>query len=195
MIKRLLKRWIKDPSIKEEVQLCGHTFRVLDPFTMPKVRQAAYHLNEYEKGWGITKENLILTFKALREDTSFPKSYISNEDLTAQLTDKLRDITGLIDMVLMVIEQDYQFDPFIKSACNIILLDDEKADEIDQEYQRKKLALCNQYEEIMVFFLVVERHSMANIETSYATLMTSEPLIYPEVEKKKEKRFLSRIKR
>jgi len=193
IIKSIFKK--KKPYVKSTHDLHGHKFTVLDPFTMPKIRQAAYHLNEYEKGWGITKENLILTFEALKKQTSFPKSYHSNEDLVAQLTDKNKDINGIIDMLLMVIQQDYQFDPFIKSACNIVLIDDEPADEIRPEYLKKKLELCKKHEDIMVFFLIVERHSMEIMSNLYDILATSEPLSYPQIDKMREQRLMSLIKR
>lgn len=179
---------------REKVNMYGHTFTILDPFTMPKVRQAAYHLGEYEKGWGITKENLVQTFEALKSDTSFPKSYSGQDDLVSQLTNNLQSIQGIIDMVLLVIKQDYQYDPFIKSACNIILIDDEKADAIEPEYQKMKLQLCNQYQDIMVFFLITERNSMKNIEILSDMLQKLEQLEYPKDQYLMEKRLLSSIK-
>lgn len=185
----------KKPIYKKgETIIHGHRFTVLDPFTMPKVRQAAYHLNEYEKGWGITKQNLINTFEALKKETAFPNSYGGQDDLVAKLTDKLKDMSGICEMLLLVIQQDYQYDPFIKSACNVILLDDEKADVIDPEYTKKKLQLCQKHEEIMVFFLITERHSMQNIETIYDILKDSEQFSYPRMDKLKEKRLLSMIR-
>ena len=134
MIKNIFKK--KPDYIKGNHTILGHKFTLLDPMMMPKVRQAAYHLNEYEKGWGITKENLILTFEELKRQTAFPSSWHGNDDLVSQLTDQNKETSAIIDMLLLVIKQDYQYDPFIKSACNIILLDDEKPDIIDPEIQK-----------------------------------------------------------
>ena len=185
----------KNQFKKGTTRIMGHDFTILDPITMPKVRQAAYHLGEYEKGWGITKENIILAMRELRRLTEYPKSWASNDDLIGQLSDKLNDMSGLIDMLTLVIQQDYQFDPIIKSACNIILLDDEKPEVIDPAIQQEKLALCAKHDEIMVFFLTVERNSNLNIERIYNILETSGQLTYPKKERMMETRLLSMIKR
>lgn len=192
MIKNIFKK--KPDYIKGHHTILGYKFTILDPMMMPKVRQAAYHLNEYEKGWGITKENLTLTFKELKKLTSFPSSFHGNDDLISQLTDQNKEMSAIIDMLLLVINQDYQYDPFIKSACNIILLDDEKADVIDPEIQKRKLELCAKHHDIMVFFLVTERNSQKTIIDIYDILTTLEQSPYPKAQMMTEKRLLSLIK-
>lgn len=192
MIKNIFKK--KPDYIKGHHTILGHKFTILDPMMMPKVRQAAYHLNEYEKGWGITKENLILTFEELKRQTSFPSSWHGNDDLVSQLTDQNKEMSAIIDMLLLVIKQDYQYDPFIKSACNIILLDDEKPDVIDPEIQKRKLELCAKHQDIMVFFLVMERNSQKTIIDTFSILTTLEQSPYPKTQMMTEKRLLSLIK-
>lgn len=185
----------KRPYVKGKTRIMGHDFTVLDPITMPKVRQAAYHLGEYEKGWGITKENLVLAMAELRKETDYPSSWVSNDDLISQLSDKLSDMKSIIDMMSLVIQQDYQYDPIIKSACNIILLDDENPEVIDPAIQQEKLALCAKHDEIMVFFLIVERNSNLTIEDIFNTYQTSGQLTYPRKERMMESRLLSMIRR
>lgn len=185
----------KKKFIKGTTRIKGHNFTVLDPMSMPKVRQSAYHLAEYEKGWGITKENLILAFDEMKKQTSYPQSWAGNDDLISQLSDKLKDMSGILDMVSMVIKQDHQFDPIIKSACNIILLDGEDPGTIDPKIQNEKLALCQKHDEIMVFFLIVERNSNKTIEDIYNILETSGQLEIPKKEKLMEAKMISMIRR
>ena len=81
----------------------------------------------------------------------------------------------MVDARRLLIQEDFQYKPFLKAACHIILLDDEKPEKIDGEIYSKKLALCEAHEEIEVFFLRVIR-TFQNATTGLSD--TSETLTF-----------------
>jgi hypothetical protein len=154
-----IKSWFKKPKaeVVEMAVIAGHTFQVLDPIKMPKIRQASIFLAEYERDWGMTKEDLLNYDDLLCKITEFPKGWASEQDLVSQITEKLKKLYNLIDTRRLLIQEDFQYKPFLKAACNMIIIDDEDVNKIDPVYIQKKLSLCESNEEVMLFFLRIIR--------------------------------------
>lgn len=172
--------------------IAGHRFTVLDPMTMPKIRQAAIFMGEYEKDWGMTKADILAYDDVLIKQTDFPKAWNTKDDLIAQLTDKLKGLYELLHTRRILIQEDFQYKPFLKVAAHAILLDDEKSEEIDKDTYQKKLELCNVNEEVLAFFLRVSAALASNTPMSLDTLLTLE-LSTPEHILNTEKQVLSKI--
>lgn len=181
----------QSPIIGTEI-IAGHTFKVLDPFTMPVIRQAAYQLTEYERGWGMEKQDLLAYIDILIKETDAPTSFMSDGDLSAQLTNKMKRIYNLLDAQRLLIQEDYQYKPFLKAACHLILLDDENPEKIDQNIYQKKLLLCSQSEDIEGFFLRIIRTFQQGTVMLSDTLEKSEFLPKDHM-KLTEKRVLQKI--
>lgn len=171
-IKSLFKP--KETPVLETKTIGGHIFRVLDPIKMPKIRQAAIYMGEYERDWGMTKQHLLAYDDILVKETDFPTDWANKDDLTAQLTNKLKKLYDLINTRRLLIQEDFQYTPFLKAACYMILIDDENPNAIDPVHNNKKLALCQSNEEILIFFLRVIRAFQQNTLYSSGTLETSE---------------------
>lgn len=156
LLKRFFNRTPK-PVTTESVNIAGHKFRVLDPLKMPKIRQAALYLGEYERDWGMTKSDLLAYDDVIARETTYPKDWVNKDTLIYELTEKLKRIYNLVDARRLLIQEDFQYKPFLKAACHIVLIDDENPEKIDGELYSKKMALCEAHEEIEVFFLRVIR--------------------------------------
>lgn len=156
MITKLLSKFRKQtPTI--ELFKCGcHTFRVLDPKTMSNVRKTRFFFEEYAREWGMTKEDILDFDGVILKECEAPASR-SIHDLNADLTNKLARIKTLVSIRSAMIKEDYQYKPFLRSACSIILMDDEPENYISNEIVSEKLRLCSQYPEIEAFFLRVCR--------------------------------------
>jgi hypothetical protein len=176
-------RWLKGKFLqkggapvaeKSLVQVvAGHTFRVLDPMTMPKVRQAALFVGEYEREWGMSKTDLLAYDDILIKETAFPTVWANKDELIAELTDKVKRLYNLIDTRRVLIQEDFQYKPFLKAACHIILCEGEDAAKVEREFYDRKLELCEHSEDIMLFFLNVIMLFQKNIVISLDTLATS----------------------
>lgn len=154
-------------TTKEYALIGGHRFVVLDPITMPKIRQAAIFIGEYERDWGMTKNDLLAYDDVMVKETEFPTDWAGKDDLIAQLTDKLKRLYQLADTRRLLIQEDFQYKPFLKAACHMILMDDEPADKIDNTYMQQKLALCQSNEDVQLFFLRVIRAFVQNTLPSF----------------------------
>jgi len=174
LFRRILGTKPKAP-VTEYTTIAGHKFRVLDPLKMPKIRQAALYIGEYERDWGMTKADLLAYDDVIARETEFPNDWVNKDSLIHDLTEKLKIIYNLVDARRLLIQEDFQYKPFLKAACHIILLDDEKPEKIDGEIYSKKLALCEAHEEIEVFFLRVIR-TFQNATTGLSD--TSETLTF-----------------
>ncbi len=157
IFKNLFSRIEKSkPTTTELFKCAGHTFKVLQPTTMSNVRQVKFFYEEYVREWGMTKQDLLDFAGVILKETEAPASR-SIHDLNADLTNKLARIKTLVSIQSAMIKEDYQYKPFLSAACVIILLDDEDENVLDQEYQTKKLKLCQDYPEIECFFLRIIR--------------------------------------
>lgn len=163
-LKNLFKRKVQRKQI---YSFQGHTFEVLNPATMPKVRQSSFFMGEYERDWGMTKSDLLAYDDIIVREAGFPKSWGTKDDLIADLTDKLAKISSLADTRRLLIQEDFQYKPFLKAACHIILMDDEPVDRIDWDIYREKLRLCMQHQELEGFFLSVIRAFQTSTEHSF----------------------------
>ena len=157
----------KKENVTETIAIAGHLFTVLDPIKMPKIRQAAIYMGEHEREWGMTKEHLLAYDDVLIKETEFPDQWTNKEDLAAQLTEKLKRLYNLLDTRRLLIQEDFQYTPFLRAACHMILIDDEDQNNIDTSIMSKKLNLCRDNEEILVFFLRVIRAFQQSTVSSF----------------------------
>jgi hypothetical protein len=161
----------KKEKVNEYFTFAGHSFKVLDPVSMPNIRQTAIFVSDYEREWGMNKADFLTYDKIMLSRSEFPSNWIDDQDLVYQLETKLREVTNLIETRMFLIQEDFQYKPMLKNACHIILIDDEKADVIDNATYSKKLELCQKHPEIELFFL---RISMNFMLTLNGTANTSE---------------------
>lgn len=182
----------KNPTeIIEAVKIDGHTFRVLDPIKMSNERRVRFFWEDYVREWGMTKEDILSYLQFMMKETAFPKAGNLSE-LNAELSDKLRNVYALLATMEAVLKEDYQYKPFIKSACIIIVMDDEDPNKIDPVYHKKKLDLCQSNHKIEAFFLRTirtlqlsseERADMSKISEWYPSekLKIMESSIYKKI--------------
>jgi hypothetical protein len=135
-------------------EYAGHKFYVLDPVKMPNIRRMNLFNEEYARDWGITKKDLQIFLGSILRETEFPKE-ATIQDLNAELSDKLKKVYSLTSLLHGIISQDVQIKPFVRSACMVIVVDDEPIDKIDPKYTDLKLQLCERYTELEAFFLQV----------------------------------------
>jgi len=137
-------------------EIAGHRFTVLDPVKMPIIRRKALHLDEYKRHWGIDKEDLNKYLGFIQKESEFPES-TTIADQNKKLAEKLKNIYAVSSALQSYLAQDYQYKPFIYSAAIMILIDDEKENEIDGVKMNQKIKLCNENEDIAGFFLTTIR--------------------------------------
>lgn len=154
-IKSLFKTKAKQQTI-ELFKIAGHEFRVLDPKTMSNVRKTRFFFEEYSREWGMTKQDILDFDGIILKETQAPASKTIH-DQNAELLNKLARINTLISIRSAMIQEDYQYKPFLRSACAIVLMDDESENDISNEVEAEKLKLCSQYPELEAFFLRVCR--------------------------------------
>jgi hypothetical protein len=153
MIAKLLSKFRKPkPQTTELFKAAGHTFRILNPTTMSNVRKTRFFFEEYAREWGMTKQDILDFDGIILKECEAPASR-SIHDLNSDLTNKLARIKTLVSIRSAMIIEDYQYKPFLRSACSIILMDDEDENKIDNQIVMEKLRLCSQYPEIEAFFL------------------------------------------
>jgi hypothetical protein len=100
----------------------------------------------------MTKKDLLDFMGVVLKETEAPASK-SIPELNSDLTNKLARIKTLVSLQTSMINEDFQYKPFLKAACVIILMDDENENELDQSIFAEKLKLCRDYPEIEAFFL------------------------------------------
>lgn len=154
------------PNTIEVVKINGYTFRVLDPVKMSNSRRVRFFWEDYAREWGMTKEDILSYIQFIMKETSFPNHAGNLSELNAELADKLKHCYALLSTLDSVIREDFQYKPFLKAACLIILVDDEDEKTIDPNYQKLKLQLCKNDQEIEGFFLTTIRTFQTNIENS-----------------------------
>jgi hypothetical protein len=145
-----------EPEIIEIFRAGGHTFKVLSPAKMSKVRQTRFFFEEYSREWGMTKEDILDFDGVILAETEAPVSR-SLHDLNADLLNKLARIKTMVSLRSAMIKEDHQYKPFLKSAAVIILMDDEDEFVLSPEIEIQKMKLCRDYPEIEAFFLRVIR--------------------------------------
>jgi len=164
----------------EETTLAGHLFTVLDPVKMSNVRKAKFFLESYERDLGMTKDDLMKFDDFILSQTKFPTDIGSLNELNADLVERMKKIYAVIQQRQAVIAQDYQYKPFLKAATIIILIDDEKENEITSKYQSLKMQLCKEHDEVEAFFLRVIMTFQLSIINSSTTSKTSNLLSLKE---------------
>lgn len=157
----------KDELRQGSIEIAGHKFTVLNPLKMPKTRQAAIYLGEYEREWGMTKKDLLAYDDLLAEKASFPENWKDDKDLVHQLSEKIKLLYNLIDTRRLLVQEDFQYKPFLKAAGHMILLDDENPDKIDNAYYSKKMKLCQESDEVLIFFLTTIRTFQQSMLSSF----------------------------
>lgn len=143
----------KPVTFIEKIRISDHLFQVLDPVKMSNIRKTKFMLDSYTRDWGMTKEDIFDFDSLILRESSFPTEANSISELNSQLSEKLKRIYTLVATRQAVIKEDYQYKPFIKAACTIILIDDEKENKIEKKYIDLKLQLCKENPEIEAFFL------------------------------------------
>lgn len=161
MLTKLKKLFTRNKSITEYINIQGYNFRVMDPAKMPNVRRAKFFMEEYKRDWGIDKSDLRAYFKAIMKETDI------NSTAPTDLINKMKSIHSLVATIDSVVAEDYQYKPYLLSACIIILIDGEDPNKIDPKIIAKKMKLCESIPEIEAFFLTTIRVSMSNMQGSF----------------------------
>jgi hypothetical protein len=73
--------------------------------------------------------------------------------MNADLLNKLARVKTLVTLRSAMISEDFQYKPFLKAACIIILVEDENEHVLHEQTQNFKLKLCRDNPEIEAFFL------------------------------------------
>ena len=166
-----LPNWLKKKKkeaykVEDVFTFAGHEFRVLDPVTMPKLRQHAISMSDYEREWGIVKEDIIAYQQVISKESMFPDKWNGKDELISKLEDKLRIVGDLAETLVFSLTQDYQYRPYVKAACHMILIDDEVADKLEGKYYDKKLELCQRHTEVEAFFLKIMKTFTISMATT-----------------------------
>jgi hypothetical protein len=170
IFQQLFKKKTEPAQILHEQVIAGHTFRVLDPVKMPNIRRINLFSEEYARDWGINKNDLLVFLGSILRETEFPKE-ATVQELNAELADKLKKVYSIASLLHGVVKNDVQIKPFIRSACFVILVDDELVDKIEAKYTDLKLQLCERNPEIEAFFLQVICDILRLIKNSSDTSM------------------------
>ena len=140
------------------------------------------------------KDDIIKFDNVMIEQTSFPEEWKNKDALIALLTEKLNAVNKLAEVRKALIEEDFQYKPFLKAACIMILINDEDPERINMEMNQEKLAMCEKHEDVELFFLRVIRASHLNMQGLSDTsetwdwypkdhLKSMESLVYQKIEK------------
>lgn len=178
-LKNIFKKKLISAPV-DKTTIAGHTFMVLDPVKMSNVRKAKFFLESYERDLGMTKDDLMKFDDFILSQTKFPTDIGSLNELNADLVERMKKIYAVIQQRQAVIAQDYQYKPFLKAASIIILIDDEKENEITSKYQSLKMQLCKEHDEVEAFFLRVIMTFQLSIINSSTTSKTSNLLSLKE---------------
>ena len=164
LLRRLLNK--KDPVVNEKekelfdfgettLEHAGHKFRLINPFSNDFVlsKRNQYFTVQHELEWGIMKEDIQ---KFLATSVNICERKDAFDDLSEQiavLENKLADVKTMMTQLFLIIKEDYQFKPFLRSAAVIVLMDDEKPEDDYMLTLDKKMDLCAKHPEIESFFL------------------------------------------
>ena len=172
-------------------EICGVKFRVLDPVSMPMVRRVELFGQTYEREWGITKRDLLLFTNTMEKMATF-NAVPTIDGLNSDMANKMANQRALLQSFQATINGDFQFKPYLKTACAVILIEGEDENKIDGEFMTKKLNLCRQYPEIEAFFLDFTFSFLAIMN---GTISSSKPLDWYNLaaRKRTESNFLSMI--
>ncbi len=165
MINRILSLFKKKPLVTDLKTVAGYNFRVLDPGKMPNVRRIRFFMEEYARDWGLTKEDLL----------AYIQYCIKNTDLNrVDHSNMVKENYALLTTLESIIKSDYQYKPFLKAACLIILLPNEDLNKVENSFIQEKLRLCQQHPEIEAFFLSTIRLLQLNIQKQSDLLKESD---------------------
>jgi hypothetical protein len=142
----------KQPPIQEYFSVLGYHFKVLDPVSMPFIRQSAIISADYAREWGIDKSDLIAYDNMILKQCEFPAQWDDDQHLVSIMDEKMRNIANLLETKLMLIQEDFQYKPFLRTASHMIIIEGEKPEEIDHKFYSKKMELCQAHPEIELFF-------------------------------------------
>lgn len=140
----------------EERKIHGYAFRVLNPMTMPLIRKNLFVSREFErKEFGVSKKDLLSYLKLVNDQFKITDNDVMHGyDSTVQAMDaKLKTAYNMVSNLIVLIQEQHQYTTYVKSACTIILLDGESAEDVDPDILDKKLSLVEQHQEIRAFFL------------------------------------------
>jgi hypothetical protein len=137
----------------QEVELMGHNFTVLDPYDMPKSRQLAFHLLQHDVAWGLSKNDLTDFIRLMAKELNFPKEFETKEDLVSLQREQIEKVKSFLGDMEWLIQKDYQFKPYLKAGCLLILMDDEDPHIIDKKINLEKMKLCKESEDVEFFFI------------------------------------------
>ena len=122
--------------ILSELEYAGHKLKLINPTNLSKARQLAIARGEYEREWGISKVDLLSFLHHISEQSENSKvTYHTSENL------------------ISLVQEDFQYMPFLRAACYMVLLDDENPKKIDHKANEKKISLCLESDDVMSFFL------------------------------------------
>ena len=132
--------------------ILGHKFTVLNPYKSDflMTKRHDFFMMEYAREWGIEKFDLQKFLSMLVTNLEFSDGETPNLNTCLN---KMGDAKTIATNLYYTIEGDYQYKPYLKSACIIILLGDEKPDDPYEKYLEEKLKLCELHSEIEGFFL------------------------------------------
>lgn len=149
-----------------EEKIGEHTFKLLDPVTMPVERQKAFHREEFAiRKWGISESQLkmfvneMIKLTSAKPDEDMMKYFSAldqNRLKTYELATRLKD----------VIDSETKYMPYMKCAATIILLDDEPVYPMSPSHHKKKLELVLDNDEVESFFLRVILSLLRNTKES-----------------------------
>lgn len=165
MIKLLERLFGKKKSLKEHAldiatdkfEFAGHTFKYVNPYSQDFImsRRNEFFLMEFERSRGITDQDLIKFITATVNKIEEPTGHKTLGELYESNKQKLQDIKIMMTQLYFLMENEIRYKPLLKSACIVILIDDEKPDDDFTRYMNKKLELCEKHPEIRSFFLAV----------------------------------------
>lgn len=186
------KQWV---SVKKshDFEFAGHKFTFIDPndSSYLMLKRNDFFLMEYEREWGLIKEDLIKLLTRSVNECEFSEDIDVN---LAKALNKLQDVKTILTMMVFLIQQDYQYKPFLKSAAIVILIDDEKPEDDYMDTLNLKLELCEKHSEIEGFFLGTIKILHDKLMRRTDTTKTSESSIQNPQVKHTEKALLSMIR-
>lgn len=129
----------------EEKEILGHTFRVLQPESMPVIRKKMWYGQRRDDiDWTLTKDRHRQFVKWL-----FSESSRIQDDPRL----RLENINRASANFLTLMDNEINYDPIIEMACTVILIDDEEADNPTARFIEIKKKLCNDHLDIAFFFV------------------------------------------
>lgn len=156
LLKKLFKK--EKAPITESIEINGYRFKVLEPTKMPNIRRVRLFLEEYQRDWGISKDDLLSFLKFAIIESKI------NDTSPNALAAKIQNIYSVLTTLEAVIKEDYQYKPYLKAASIMILLENEDPNKLDAKIIKQKLQLCESDPEIEAFFLTTIRAFQLSIQ-------------------------------